>query len=44
MQDTIVKSLAATAESLSLSDECHEVLDLVQSRARKLVASLVVSA
>ena len=36
--------MAATAESLSLPDECLAVLDLVQSRARKLVASLAVSA
>lgn len=35
--------MAATAESLSLPDECHVVLDLVKSRARKLVASLTVS-
>ena len=35
--------MAATAESLFLPDECHVVLDLVQSRARKLVASLTVS-
>ena len=36
--------MAATAETLSLPDECLAVLDLVQSRARKLVASLAVSA
>ena len=36
--------MAATAESLSLPDECLTVLDLVQSRAQKLEASLAVPA